>query len=507
MRYRTQIGARLRPTTRPHLVLTAAALAQFLVAFDMSVMNVALPDIQSSLGFSDADLSWVVNAYALAFGGLLLLGGRLCDVLGTRRVLLAGFAIFGLVSILGALSTAPWMLVVARAVQGVGAALIAPAGLAALSAMFPTGKQRARAFGIGAMASAGGGAIGVVLSGLLTDAVDWRLVMFSAAPFTVIAACAAFVGMPSHSGGRTGRLDTVGAALVTSGLVLLAYTVVETEDRGWTDPLVLVGFGVTAVLLGIFALVESRVAEPLVRFATLRRPRIAAANLIMCVLCAAQFSGFFFVSLYLQRGLGYSPTRTGLAFLPFCIGLVLAIVLSTKLLTRVGAKPLLVGGTALASAGLFWFSRMTTDSDFLAIVLGPSLILSIGIGLCFMPLSNIATADLPPDEVGMASGLLNTSRQIGGSIGLAALVSVAAAASARFDGPALDGLVDGYSTALLVCAGLLAVGFLLALAFPRPTALSEPTAFSEPTVFSEPTTDAAETSDDEDQILSNKPLT
>ncbi|WP_245865516.1 MFS transporter [Rhodococcoides kyotonense] len=454
-------------------MLTAAALAQFLVAFDMSVMNVALPDIQLSLGFTDADLSWVVGAYALAFGGLLLLGGRLCDLVGTRRVLLAGFAVFGVVSALGALATEPWMLIAARAIQGLGAALIAPAGLAALSATFPTGKERAKAFGIGAMASAGGGAIGVVLSGVLTDAVDWRLVMFSAVPFVAVAAIAAYVGMPAHASARTGTLDVAGAVLVTAALVMLAYTVIQTEDRGWSDGLILAGFALTVVLLVAFVVVENRVAEPLVRFETLRRPRIAMANVIMCVLCAAQFSGFFFVSLYLQRGLGYSPTRTGLAFLPFCVGLVVAIIASTKLLPRVGAKPLLTVGTAMASVGLFWFSRMDVGGDFLATLLGPSLMLSLGVGLSFMPLSNIATADLPADEVGMASGLLSTSRQIGGSIGLAALVSVAAAATARYDGPALDGLVDGYGAALLACAGLLAVGFVLSLVFPKAQVLSD----------------------------------
>lgn len=450
----------------PALILAAAALAQFLVAFDMSVMNVALPDIQSSLGFNDADLSWVVNAYALTFGGLLLLGGRLCDVFGTRRVLLVGFTIFGVVSALGALSTEPWMLVVARAVQGLGAALIAPAGLAALSSTFPTGKERAKAFGIGAMASAGGGAIGVVLSGLLTDAVDWRLVMFSAVPFAVIAGIAAFVGMPAYARGEKQGVDALGAALVTGALVLLAYTVIQTEARGWTDGYVLAGFGLTIALLAAFTVVETRVDAPLVRFTTLRRPRIAMANVIMCVLCAAQFSGFYFVSLYLQRGLGYSPTRTGLAFLPFCIGLVFAIIASTKLLPRIGAKPLLTVGTAMASIGLLWFSRMNLGGDFLATLLGPSLILSLGIGLCFMPLSNIATADLPASEVGMASGLLSTSRQIGGSIGLAALVSVAAAATSGYDGSSESALVHGYSTALFACAGLLAVGFVLSLMFP-----------------------------------------
>ncbi|OZE80919.1 MFS transporter [Rhodococcus sp. 15-649-1-2] len=449
----------------PGLILTSAALAQFLVAFDMSVMNVALPDIQSSLGFSDADLSWVVNAYALAFGGLLLLGGRLCDVVGTRAVLLAGFTVFGVVSVLGALATQPWMLVAARAVQGLGAALTAPAGLAALSSAFPTGKQRAKAFGIGAMASAGGGAIGVVLSGLLTDAVDWRLVMFSSVPFAVIAGIAAYVGMPHHTDERVGSLDVPGAVLATGAIVLLAYTVIQTESRGWTDAYVLLGFGASVLLLVAFVLAETRATEPLVRFATLRRPRIAMANIIMCVLCAAQFSGFYFVSLYLQRGLGYSPTRTGIAFLPFCVGLVFAIVVSTALLTRIGAKPLLTVGTALASAGLFWFSLMDVEGNFVATLLGPSILLSVGVGLSFMPLSNIATADLPPDEVGMASGLLSTSRQIGGSIGLAALVSVAAGATTSSQ-PA--DLVHGYSLALLACAGLLAVGFLLSLGFPKP---------------------------------------
>ena len=456
-----------RAVAAPALVLTAAAAAQFLVAFDMSVINVALPDIQESLNFSDAGLSWVVNAYALAFGGLLLLGGRLCDVMGTRRVLVSGLLLFALVSIVGTFSVSAEMLVGARALQGVGAALIAPAGLAALSQAFPTGRARAKAFGIGAMSSALGGALGVVLSGILTEGLSWRWVMFAGAPVALIAAVAGARGLPAGQAARGGSLDLPGAILATAGITALVGTVIATESHSWTSGYVLGGFALTIALLTAFVVVESRCATTLVRLSTLLRPRIGMPNAIMCLVCAAQFSAFFFVSLFLQRGLGYSPTTTGLAFLPFCFGLVIGILASTKLLPRYGVRPLLVVGTAVAAIGTFMFSTMNLDSPFWAVILVPSLLASIGIGLSFMPLSNVATADAPPEEVGMASGLLSTSRQIGGSLGLAVLVSVAASSTARSDSAPTEALVSGYSQALFVCSGLLLAGTLLSFFFPR----------------------------------------
>ncbi|WP_430333927.1 MFS transporter [Rhodococcus sp. ACT016] len=448
-------------------MLAAAAAAQFLVAFDMSVINVALPDIQHSLHFADADLSWVVNAYALAFGGLLMLGGRLCDAVGTRRVLVAGLVIFGVVSVAGTFAPTAGLLVAARALQGVGAAMIAPAGLAALSQGFPDGAARAKAFGIGAMCSALGGALGVVLSGVLTQGLSWRWVMFAGAPVALLAALAAMRGLPRTAHPSGGSLDLPGAVLATAGLTILVSTVIATETRGWGSGLVLGGGAATVALLAAFVVVETRASNPLVRFSTLLRPRIGLANAIMCVVCAGQFGGFFFVSLYMQRGLGYSPATTGVAFLPFCVGLVFGIVGSSKLLPRFGARPLLVIGTALASIGLLGFSTMTVGGSYVTTVLLPSLAASVGIGLSFMPLSNVATADAPPGEVGMASGLLSASRQIGGSVGLAALVSIAAAVTAGWDGPADVALVSGYSRALAVCALLLVTGTVLSLFFPR----------------------------------------
>jgi EmrB/QacA subfamily drug resistance transporter len=450
---------------RSGLVLVAAAAAQFLVAFDMSVINVALPDIQRSLHFTDADLSWVVNAYALAFGGLLLLGGRLCDVVGTRRVLVAGLIVFGVVSVAGTFAPTAGLLVTARALQGVGAAMIAPAGLAALSQAFPDGAARAKAFGIGAMCSALGGALGVVLSGVLTQGLNWRWIMFAGAPVALAAAVAAVRGLPAHQAGG-GRLDLPGALLATGGLVVLVCAVIATETRGWGSPAVLGGGALTVALLAAFVVVEKRTPDPLVRFSTLLRPRIGLANAIMCVVCAGQFGGFYFVSLYMQRGLGYSPSTTGLAFLPFCAGLVVGIVGSSKLLPRFGARPLLVVGTALAALGMAVFSTMSVGGGFVWTVLVPSLVASVGIGLSFMPLSNVATADAPPGDVGMASGLLSASRQIGGSVGLAALVSIAATVTANSHAPADLALVSGYSRALMVCALLLLAGTVLSLFFP-----------------------------------------
>lgn len=453
--------------TRARLVLAAAAAAQFLVAFDMSVINVALPDIQRSLHFAEADLSWVVNAYALAFGGLLLLGGRLCDVVGTRRVLVTGLIVFGVVSVAGTFAPSAGLLVAARALQGVGAALIAPAGLAALSQTFPDGAARARAFGIGAMSSALGGALGVVLSGVLTQGLSWRWVMFAGAPVALLAAAAAVRGLPRGVRPTGGSLDLPGAVLATAGLTVMVGTVIATETHGWQSTPVLAGSAATVVLLAAFVAVETRASNPLVRFSTLLRPRIGLANAIMCVVCAGQFGGFFFVSLYMQRGLHYSPTTTGVAFLPFCVGLVAGIVGSSKLLPRFGARPLLVVGTALAAIGMLGFSTMSVGAGYITTVLLPSLAASVGIGLSFVPLSNVATADAPAGEVGMASGLLSASRQIGGSVGLAALVSIAAVVTAGSAESADAALVSGYSRALAICALLLFAGTLLSLFFPR----------------------------------------
>ncbi|MGW0021752.1 MFS transporter [Rhodococcus sp. NPDC003382] len=455
------------PAVRSGLVLTAAAAAQFLVAFDMSVINVALPDIQRSLGFTDTDLSWVVNAYALAFGGLLLLGGRLCDVAGTRRILVAGLLVFGVVSVAGTCAPTASLLVAARAVQGVGAAMIAPAGLAALSQAFPDGAARARAFGVGAMSSALGGALGVVLSGVLTQALGWRWVMFAGAPVALVAAAAAARGfgrVPARPGG--GTLDVPGAILATAALTVLVGTVGVTDTQGWGSRVVLGGTVAALALFVAFVVVERRTPNPLVRFSTLLRPRIGLANAIMCVLCAGQFGAFFFVSLYMQRGLGYSPAVTGVAFLPFCAGLVVGIVASSGLLPRIGPRPLLIVGTAIAAAGAWGFSMMSADGGYVATVLLPSLATSIGIGLSFMPLSNVATAGAPDGEVGMAAGLLSASRQIGGSVGLAGLVSIAAAATAAAAPSGASALVAGYSHALSICAVLLLAGTMLALFFP-----------------------------------------
>ncbi|MGW3482447.1 MFS transporter [Rhodococcus indonesiensis] len=460
------------PAGRARLVLTAAAAAQFLVAFDMSVINVALSDIQRSLGFTDAGLSWVVNAYALAFGGLLLLGGRLCDIAGTRRILATGLLVFGVVSIAGTCAPTASLLVAARATQGIGAAMIAPAGLAALSLAFPTGAARARAFGIGAMSSALGGALGVVLSGVLTQALGWRWVMFAGAPVALAAAAAAARGLGRTPAQPGGTLDVPGAVLATAGLTVLVATVVATDTYGWNSRVVLGGAAATVALFAVFVAVERRAPSPLVRLSTLLRPRIGLANAIMCLVCAGQFGAFFFVSLYMQRGLGYSPVVTGVAFLPFCAGLVVGITASSTLLPRLGTRPLLIVGTGAAAVGIWGFSTMTADGGYVTTVLLPSLAASLGIGLSFMPLSNVATADAPDGEVGMTSGLLSASRQIGGSVGLAALVSIAAAATATAtataETPGAPALVAGYSQALSVCAALLLAGTVISLFFPAP---------------------------------------
>ncbi|RPK59948.1 Multidrug resistance protein stp [Streptomyces sp. ADI96-02] len=442
-------------------LLVVALTVQFLVSLDMSVVNVALPDIRSDLGFGGDGLLWVVNAYALAFGGLLMLGGRLADLAGPRRVLTAGLALFGSAGLAGGLAWSPGSLVAARAVQGVGAAALAPVAFALITLAFPAGPARSRALGLWGMAGAAGGAVGVLAGGLLTDAAGWRAVMLINVPIVAFALVAAIRTGPVGSERRTGaRLDVAGALLATAGMTLLVLGLVRTTAHAWGSATTSATLG-AAALLAAFVAVERRTASPLLRPGLLRGRPVLTANLVCLLLASAQFGAFYFVSLHLQLVLGYGSTAAGAAFLPFCAGIVVGSVLAPRAVAVLGLRPLMAVGAGLAALGMAWFAATATaDGGFLGSVLGPSLLCSLGIGLGFVPLGTAATTDVAPGETGMASGLLNSSRQVGGSLGLAVLVTVATGVTGDGAGPAA--LSAGHAAAFWLSSAFLAVAALAA---------------------------------------------
>ncbi|MGW3182615.1 MFS transporter [Kitasatospora sp. NPDC001119] len=450
---------------RPGRVLAAVAVAQFVFALDMSVVNVALPAIRTDLGFAPLDLSWVVHVYALTFGGLLLLGGRASDLYGRRRLLLLGLAVFGLCSLGGGLAQEPWQLVAARAGQGVGAAAAAPAALAMLTTTFTEGPGRVRALGVWSATNAAGGALGVLAGGLLTEYASWRWVMLVNLP--VVATALALLPAEARPGEpvkpvRRERPDVLGAVLATAGIGLLVFGVVRTDVRGWGSPATLGTLAAAGALLAAFAVTEARTAAPLLRLGLLRNRWVAGANVLVFLAAAGQFTAFYFVSLYLQQVLGLGAAATGLAFLPFSAGLVAGTVLATRVVARRTPRAALVPGAVLAAAGLAWFALISPDGGFLTDVLGPSLVTSVGTGLVLAPVAAAGTTGVAAREAGMASGLLNSSRQLGGCVGLAALATVAAHRTGGATDPAA--LNDGYATGLAVTAGLFVLAAVVAVA-------------------------------------------
>jgi EmrB/QacA subfamily drug resistance transporter len=452
---------------RPGLTLAAVAVVQFMVSLDLSVVNVGLPEIANGLGFSAVGLTWVIHAYALTFGGLLLLGGKAADRYGRKRVLLFGLCLFALASLVGGFAQEPGQLVGARAAQGVGAAALAPAALALLTATFPTGRPRVRAFGVWSAMNAAGGALGVLAGGLLTQYAGWRWVMFVNVPMAAVALVLAWRGIvDSRPAARGGRPDVLGAVLATGGLGLLVFGVVRTDQHGWTSAVTLTTLAVSVLLLAAFIWVERTTArEPLVRLGLFANRSVAGANSYNLLVGAAMASAFYFMSLYLQRVLGEGAAMTGLMFLPFALGVVAGSVLAIKLGYKIPARTLMVCGGLLTALGFAWFGLISADGGFLTDVLGPSIAASVGFGLCLGPVVSTATAGVAPHETGTASGLLNSSRQIGASLGLAALGTAAENRTGHSLTP--QALNDGYALGLNLSAALLVVAVLIALAVLR----------------------------------------
>jgi len=454
--------------TRPPLTLAAVAVVQFMVSLDLSVVNVGLPRIATGLGFGAAGLTWVIHAYALTFGGLLLLGGKLADRFGRKRVLLCGLGAFLLASLAGGFAQSPAQLVAARAAQGIGAAALAPAALALLSATFPAGRPRVRAYRVWAAMNAAGGALGVLIGRVLTEYAGWRWVMFVSVPMAAVALGLTRYGVATDPpGSPDGRPDVVGAVLATAGTALLVLGVVRTDRYGWTSS-VTVGTLVSAVaLLAAFVAVERRTTrDPLVRPGLLAQRGVAGANAFNLLVGAAMAAAFYFASLYLQRVLDIGPARAGLMFLPFALGVAAGSVLAVRLGYRVEGRTLLIAGGLLTAAGFAWFGLISANGAFLTDVLGPSIVASVGFGLCLAPVVSLATAGVAPHETGTASGLLNSSRQIGASLGLAALGTAAQERTGGAGTP--EALTDGYALGLSLGAVLLLAAVVVAVTVLRP---------------------------------------
>lgn len=453
------------------IALVLLCLAQFVVVLDASIVNVALPSVGRSLELSQDNLSWVVNAYVLAFGGFLLLGGRLADHLGRRRVFRAGLLLFGVASLVGGFAESEGALIAARAAQGLGAALLSPAALSIITTTFRDGSERNRALGVWGAVAGAGGAAGVLLGGVLTEYLGWEWVLWVNVPIGFGAALLApRLILESRAQSETRSFDLPGAITVTTGLAILVYALVEAPEAGWGSGQTIGLIAAAAALLGAFVAIESRASAPLMPLAIFRLRTLTGANVVGLLTGASLFSMFFFISLYMQNVLGYSAIKAGLSYLPLAVSIILAAGAASQLVTRVGFKPVLATGMVLVSAGLVWFSQISVDGSYLGDILLPSLLAGIGLGLAFVPQTIAAMSGVADREAGLASGLINTSQQIGGALGLAVLSSIAfstvnqLAAEGRV-GPAA--LTDGYADAFMVGSGIGILGVIATLVLIR----------------------------------------
>ena len=451
-----------------NLALILLAMTQFVIVIDASIVNVALPSIGAHLHFSRDDLSWVVNAYTLTFGGFLLLGGRLADLLGRRRMFMIGLVLFSVASFAGGIAQSePW-LIAARAVQGLGAAIVSPAALSIITTTFAEGAERNRALGIWGAVAGAGGAAGVLLGGILTSGLSWRWVLFVNVPIGLIAAgLAPRVLAESRVEGGAKTFDFPGAFTVTAGLSLLVYAVVDAVNAGWGSTATLLRLAGAAALLIAFVVIELRQRDPLMPFTIFRLRTLRGANIVGLLIGMSLFSMFFFISLYLQDVLHYSPIKTGISYLPLAVGIIVSAGVASQLVTRLGFKLPLIAGMLLIAGGLVWFSQVpASGGSYAADVLGPSLLAAVGLGFSFVPVTIAAVTGTEPHEAGLASGLINTSQQVGGALGLAILATVAnSRTQALLDAGvhnASIALTKGFDRAFLIGAGFAVVGAILA---------------------------------------------
>jgi EmrB/QacA subfamily drug resistance transporter len=447
------------------LVLLSAA--QFVVVLDASIVNVALPTIGKALDFSQDNLSWIVNAYVLTFGGFLLLGGRTADLLGRRRVFMAGLLLVAVASLAAGFAVTEGQLIAARAAQGLGAAIISPAALSIVTTIFRDGAERNKALGVWGAVAGSGGAAGVLLGGILTDGLGWEWVLWVNVPVSLIAfALAPRLIAESRASNEARAFDVAGAVSVTAALSILVYAVVDAESAGWGSSKTIGLLALSAVLLAAFVAIELRARKPLVPFSIFRIRTLTGANVVGLLVGASLFSMFYFISLYMQQVLGYSAIHAGLSYLPLALTIMASAGIASGLVTKVGYKPVLAIGLLFIVAGLTWFSRVSVGGGFTTDILGPSLLAAAGLGFAFVTTTIAAVAGVEEAESGLASGLINTSQQIGGALGLAVLSSIATSHTSGVlaDGSGLkDALTEGFQVAFLGGAAIAALGFVLTL--------------------------------------------
>jgi EmrB/QacA subfamily drug resistance transporter len=425
----------MRHTTNPWVVLVLICLAQFMVILDATIVNVALPSIQNDLDLSEANLQWIINAYTLVFGGFLLLGGRLGDLLGRKRLFLIGLVVFTVASLLDGLAVNEGMLIGSRALQGLGAALISPAALSIISTTFAEGAERAKALGVWAAIAIGGSAVGLILGGVLTESLSWPWIFFVNVPVGIAGFILSLRLIPeSRDENAHGSYDIAGAVTVTGGLMALVYAIVKAETDGWGSSTT-IGFFVFAIaLLVSFVVIELRSAAPLVRLSIFRTRSLTTANIVMFLVSSGMFAMFFFNTLYIQRVLHYGPLKAGLAFLPFTAGIMISAGLASQFAPKVGVRLVAGIGMLVSAAGMLLLTQLPVDGTYVANVLPSILLSSLGMGAVFMPLTLVATTGLDDEDQGLASGLFNTSQQIGGALGLAILSTIAASKTAGAGG-------------------------------------------------------------------------
>jgi EmrB/QacA subfamily drug resistance transporter len=454
-----------RHSTNPWVVLVIICFAQFMVVLDATIVNVALPHIQSSLGFTEASLQWVINAYTLVFAGFLLLGGRAGDLLGRKRLFLVGLVVFTAASLLDGIATTSGELIGFRALQGLGAALISPAALSIISTTFAEGKERARALGVWAAIAIGGSAVGLVLGGALTQSLSWRWIFFVNVPVGVLTFLAAMRLVPESKDEHAHQgYDIAGAVSVTGGLMALVYGLVRSASHGWGSTQTIVSFIVAVVLLAAFVLIEQRSAEPLVRLSIFRVRSLLTANLSMFLAFSGMFAMFFFNSLYIQKVLGFGPLKAGVSFLPFTAGIMVSAGLASAFAPRIGVRPIAAAGMVLTVLGMILFARMPVDGSYATDVLPGMIVGSLGMGAIFMPLTLVATTGLEDEDQGLASGLFNTSQQVGGALGLAILTTIAAG---HTHGGSAAAQVHGFHYAFAGAGVLVALSLVVMVALLR----------------------------------------
>ena len=460
---------------RKWLALALLATTQFVIVLDAAIVNVAIPSIGQDLKFSEEDLTWIPNAYALTFGGFLLLGGRMADLLGRRRLFMGGLILFSVASLLGGLSTSETQLIAARALQGLGAALLAPSALSMVTNMFAEGAERNKALGVWGAVSGSGGAAGVLLGGVLTEYAGWEWVLWVNVPIGVIAAILA-PRLLDESRRETDmrHFDAFGAITVTAGLSLLVFALVDTVNEGWGSTQTLSLLAISLALIVVFVFNELRSRDPLMPFSIFRLRTLTGANVVGLLVGAALFAMFFFLSRYMQEVLGYSALKAGLSYLPLALAIIASAGVASVLVTKLGFKKVLLGGLGLITIALLWFAQVPVEGSYVADLLGPMVVAAVGLGFAFVPVTIAAVSNVSENESGLASGLINTSQQIGGALGLGVLGTIASSKTtdllaAAQGAPAAvpDALTEGFQLAFLTGAGFAVIGIIATLVFVR----------------------------------------